>query len=109
MRLSQEMDWLMSTKHSQINRVTCSAINDRVIPAIQNIMSSLCSRQPDTESGMSGSGHENSEQTSGLKTKIAKKDSMSAFDLRDTGDLSPYTCSYVDCQFEVLFDVFCCV
>ena len=76
--------------YSQINWGISSAINDRVISEIQNIMGSPCSGQQNTESGMSGNDQENNEQANGLKTKITKKDSWSAFDFRDTGDLSPY-------------------
>ena len=32
LRLSQEMDSMMSMMHSQVNRAICSAISDRVIP-----------------------------------------------------------------------------
>ena len=92
MRLSQEIDSLMSVIESQINRAINSAINDRWIPEIQNIMGSLSSGHRDTESEMSGNDQENNEQANGLKTKLTKKDSMSAFDLRDTvRDLSPYS------------------
>ena len=80
----------MSLMHAQINRAISSAINDRVIPEIQNIMGLLCSGYRDTESGTSGKYQESSEATNGWKTKITKKDFRSAFDLRDTGDLSPY-------------------
>ena len=53
-------------------------------------MGSLSTSHRDTEYGSSGNGQENIDKTSGLKTKITKKDSMFAFDLRDTGDLSSY-------------------
>ena len=90
MRLSQEMDSLMSMMHSQLNRAMSSAINDRVIPGIRNIMGSLSLGHRDTESGTSGDNQESSEETNGLKTKLTNKDSRSAFDLRDTEDLSTY-------------------
>ena len=41
MRLSQEMDSLMSLMHSQVNRVRRSAINERVVLERQNILGSL--------------------------------------------------------------------
>ena len=44
----------------------------------------------DTESGLLGIGQENIDLSNGLKTKITKKDSRSAFDLSDTGNLSLY-------------------
>ena len=93
---SQEMDSLMSMMHSHINRATNSAISDRVIPEIQNIMGTLSLGQRDIESSLCINNQDNSEATSGLKTKTTKKESRSTFDLRDTGDLSPYKC--VDSQ-----------
>ena len=75
------MDSLMSMMQSQINRAIHSAISDRVIPEIQNIMGSLSSGQRDTESGTSVDNQNSSEDTVGLKTEITKKDSRSAFDL----------------------------
>ena len=53
LRLSQEMDSLMSMMHTQINRAISSAISERVIPEIQIIMSSISSQNRDTESGSS--------------------------------------------------------
>ena len=61
-----------------------------MIPEIQNAMGTLSSGQTDTESGSSPNNQEDREVSNGLKTKITKKDSWSAFDLRDTEDLSPY-------------------
>ena len=90
MRMSQKMDAMMSMMHSRINRAISSAISERVIPEIQNIMSSISSGNRDTESGSLSNIQENYSRTEGLKTKITKKDSRSAFDLRDTEDLSPY-------------------
>ena len=85
LRLSQEMDTMMSMVHNQINRAVSSAISGRVIPEIQNIVSSMStSRNRDTEASMSPSSQENRENSSGLKTKILKKDSRSVGDLRDT-------------------------
>ena len=43
MRLSQEMDSMISLLHSQINRAISTAITERVIPEIQNIVSSTSS------------------------------------------------------------------
>ena len=101
MRLSHEMDSLMSMMHSQIKRAISSVINDRVIPEIQNLIGSLSSGHRDTESGMSCNDQENNEQTTGLKTNIAKKDSV--FDLRDTGDLNPYTRTSLNQKFQFVF------
>ena len=41
LRLSQEMDSMMSMMHSQINRAISSVIVERVTPEIQNMVSSL--------------------------------------------------------------------
>ena len=92
MRLSQKMDSMMSMMRSQINRVIGSAISDRVIPEIQNMMGLPSSGQKDTDSGTSTNNQENSEEKSWLKIKVTKKDSRSAFDLRDNGNLS--SCNY---------------
>ena len=89
--LLQEMDSLMYVMHSQINRAMKSAINDRVIPEIQSTVGSLSTGHQDTGSGTSSNGQECCVQTSGSKTKITKEGSRSAFNLRDIGDLSPYT------------------
>ena len=41
LRLSQEMNSMMSMMHSQINRAITTAIAERVIPEIQNIANSI--------------------------------------------------------------------
>ena len=85
LRLSQEMELMMSMVHNQINRAISTAISERVIPEIQNIVSSMSSSgNRDTEASMSPNSQENRENTSGLRTKITKKDSRPACDLRDT-------------------------
>ena len=79
------MDSLMSMVHNQINRSISTAISERVIPEIQNIVSSMSSSgYRDTEASVSPDSQEIRENTSGLKPKITKKDSWSACDLRDT-------------------------
>ena len=84
------MHSLMFMMHSQIKRAFISAIRDRVIPEIQNMMRSLSSGQRNSESRTSTNNQECTEEMSGLKTKLTKNDSRSALDLRDTGDLTPY-------------------
>ena len=92
LRLSQEMDSMMSMMHSQINRAITTAIAERVIPEIQNIANSMSSTgHRDTETSSSPSSQENRESASGPKTKIAKKDSRSVGDLRETTGQSSYT------------------
>ena len=90
LRLSQEMDSMMSTMHSQINRANSSAISDRVIPELSSFVSSMSSSgNKDTEVSSSPNSQENREQTNGLISKISK-DIRSACALRNTEDLSPY-------------------
>ena len=92
LRLSQERDSMMSMVHNQKNRAISTAISERGIPEIQNIVSSMsCSGNRDTEASMSPSSQENRENSSSLKTKILKKDSRSVSDLRDTAGSGQYT------------------
>ena len=82
----------MSMVHNQINRAISTAIPERVIPEVQNIVSSMSSSgNRDTEASMSPNIQENRENTSGLKTKLTKKDSRSACDLRDTTGRGSYS------------------
>ena len=91
LRLSQELDSMMSMVHNQINRAISTAISERVIPEIQNIVSSMSSSgNRDTEASLSSSSQENRANSSGLKTKILKKDSRSVGDLRDTAGRGSY-------------------
>ena len=91
LRLSQK-DSMMSMVHNQINRAIRTAISERSIPEIQNIVSSMSSSgNRDTEASLSPENQGNRENTSGLRTKITKKDSRSACDLRDTAGPGSYT------------------
>ena len=90
-----EMDSMMSMMHSQINRAISNAISERVIPEIQNIVSSMSSSgNRDTEASASPNSQENRECSSGFKSKFAKKDSQSACDLRDIAGRSHYNHNY---------------
>ena len=42
LKVSQEMDSMMNMMYMQINRAISSAINDKIIPEIQNKVDSLC-------------------------------------------------------------------
>ena len=75
-RLSQEMDAMMSMMNSQTIKIFSSAISERVIPEIQIIMSSMSSVNRVTESG-SSNNQENSNETTGFKSKITNKDCRS--------------------------------
>ena len=62
LRLSQEMDSMMSMVHNQINRALSTAISERVIPEIQIIESSMSSSgYRDTEASVSPNSQENRE------------------------------------------------
>ena len=92
MRLSQEMDSTMSLIHSQTNRAISTAITERVIPEIQNIVSSISSSgNRDNEASSSPNSQENAEMNNGFRNKITKKDSRSTGDIRTPRDSSPYT------------------
>ena len=87
------MDSKMSIVHNQINRAISTAISERVIPEIQNIVSSMSSSgNKDTEASISTNSLENRENTSGLKSKLTKKDSRSACDLTDTTGRGTHSC-----------------
>ena len=91
LRLSQEMNSMMTMVHNQINRAISTAISERVIPEIQNIVSSMSSSgNRDTEASLSPNSQEIRENSSGLKTKKLKKDSRSVGDLRDTTGRGSY-------------------
>ena len=91
LRLSQEMDSMMSMVHSQINRAISNAISERVIPEIQNIVSSMSSSgNRDTEASVSPNSQGNRECSSGFKPKFTKGDSRSVCDSRDTTGRSHY-------------------
>ena len=90
-RLSKEMDSMMSMMHSKINRAISTAIAERVIPEIQNRVSSmLSSGNRHTEGSSSPNSQEIIEGNNGSKSKSTKKDSWSACDLRAARDYNPY-------------------
>ena len=91
MRLSQEMDSMMSMMHSQIIRAISTAIAERVIPEIHKIVSSRSSPgNRDTEASSSPNSEKIIKGNNGFKSKTTKKDSRSACDLRTSRDSSPY-------------------
>ena len=57
---------------------------------------------------MSPNSQEKRENTSGLKTKITKKDSLSAFDLRDTTGRGSHAWIIQNgrCEFRPFFEMF---
>ena len=67
--------------HSQTNRAISTAISERVIQEIQNIVSLMSSSgNRDTEASTSPNDQVITEGTNGFKSKITKKDSWSACD-----------------------------
>ena len=97
LRLSQEMDSMMSMMHSQINRAITAAIVERVIPEIQNFANSMSSTgHKDTEASLSPNSQENRES--------AKKDSRSVGDLRDTTGHDSQTFARVNTKLQEQFE-----
>ena len=91
----------MSMVHNQINRAISNAISEKVVPEIQNIVSSMSSSgNRDTGASMSTSSQENREIPSGLKSKITKKDSRSVGDLRDTTGRGSYNRTTQSSEFQ---------
>ena len=90
---------MMSNMHSQINRAITTAIAERVIPDIQNIANSMSSTgHRDNEASMSPNSQKNKENASRPKIKIAKKDTRSVGDFRDTTGCGSYTWHFVLCK-----------
>ena len=87
--LPQEMGSLLRMMHSQINRDNSAVISERIFPELQNILCSKSSRQRDTESGASSKNQELNANTDRLNTKLPRKNTRSAFDLRNTENCSP--------------------
>ena len=80
-RLSQEIDSLLNLMQTQINRAISSAINDKVLPEIQNTMGNFFQDKNGIRTGTSSDERP--------KTKLTKTDSRSACDLRETME-TPY-------------------
>ena len=90
-RMSREMETMMDLMQSQISSAISSAISERIIPEIQNMVENLPLSQPGAGPCMSSNedGMRNAWKSS--NTKLTKKDSRSACDLRDHMDPVPYT------------------
>ena len=73
MRQSLEMDSMMSMMHSQIYRAISATIAERVLPEIQNVVSSMSSAgNHDTEASLAPNSQENTEKNNGFNSKITK-------------------------------------
>ena len=87
-RMSREMESMMDFMQTQISRAINSAISERIIPEIQNMMGSSTLVQQGI--GPSSSLNEDEIGNMWKNTKLTKKDSRSACDLRDHTDTIPY-------------------
>ena len=91
LRLSHDMDLMMSRMHSKTNRAINTAIAERIIPEIQKYANSMSSSgHRGTEASMSPNSQENKDNASRPEIKIAKKDSRPFGDLRDTAGRGSY-------------------
>ena len=90
-RMSREMETIMNVMHTQISRAISSAISERIIPEIQNMVENLPLNQrgvePCTSINEDGVGN----VWKNANTKLTKRDSRSACDLRDHTDNAPYS------------------
>ena len=89
-RMSREMETMMVLMHSQINRAFSSAISERMIPEIQNMVENLPLSQHGVEPCTSTNENGIRNVWKNASTKLTKKDSRSACDLRDHTDNVPY-------------------
>ena len=89
-RMSREMEAMMDLMQSQITRAISSAISERIIPEIQNMVENLPLSQHGVEPGTSLNEDGVRSAWENTNTRLTKKDSRSACDLREHSDVSPY-------------------
>ena len=89
-RMSREMETMMDLMQSQISSAISSAISERIIPEIQNMVGNLPLSQPGAGPCMSSNEDGMRNVWKSSNTKLTKKDSRSACDLRDHVDPVPY-------------------
>ena len=89
-RMSREMETMMDLMQSQISRANSSAISERIIPEIQNMVENLPLSQHDVEPCTSTNEEGIRNAWKNTNTRLTKKDSRSACDLREHTDNSPY-------------------
>ena len=89
-RMSREMEAMMDLMQSQISRAISSAISERIIPEIQNMVENLPLSQHDVELCTSTNEEGIRNAWKNTNTRLTKKDSRSACDLREHTDNSPY-------------------
>ena len=90
-RMSREMEAMMDLMQSQITRAISSAISERIIPEIQKMVENLPLGQHGVEPCTFADEDGIRNVWKNANTKLTKKDSRSACDLRDHMDVSPYT------------------
>ena len=89
-RFSREMDSMMDLMESHINRAISSAINDRVIPELQSILGSLPLNRDGPEPCTTNNEDSIGNARKNKNPKLTKKESMSACDVREHTDFTPY-------------------
>ena len=90
-RMSREMETMMDLMQTQITRAISSAISERIIPEIQNMVENLPLGQHGVEPGTSLNEDGVRSAWESTNTRLTKKDSRSACDLRVHSDVSPYS------------------
>ena len=84
----------MDLMHTQISRAINSAISERIIPEIQNMVGNLPLNHYGVEPCTSTNEDGNRNVWKNANTELTKKDSRSACDLRDHTDNTPYTSAF---------------
>ena len=84
------MEAMMDLMHSQISRAISSAISERIIPEIQNMVENLPLSQHGVELCTSTNEDGIRNVWENTNTKLTKKDARSACDLSDHTDNVPY-------------------
>ena len=90
--MSREMEAMIDLMQSQISRAISSAISERIIPEIQNMVENLPLGQHGVEPCTSTNEEGIRSAWENTNTRLTKKDSRCACDLRDHTDVSPYRC-----------------
>ena len=89
-RMSREMEAMMDLMQSQISRAISSAISERIIPEIQNMVENLPLSQHGVEPCTSTGEDRIVNVWKNANTRLRKKNSRSACDLRVQPDHVPY-------------------
>ena len=89
-RMSREMETMMELMHTQISRAINSAISERIIPELQNMVGTLPLSRYGVEPCTSTNENGIRNVWQNANTELTKKDSRSACDLRDHTDNTPY-------------------